>query len=506
MNLSENLRKSVEAYPDQRAYVYLGEQKTYREFNDEVNRLANSLQALGITQGSKVALILPNSAEFLIAYYALIRTGAVVIPINPMYKPDEAAYILQDGEVEALISIPQLLPVLDAVKPRVPTLKNLILTGSESIPGYLSFNQLLQQGSPEFSGPALGEDDVAVILYTSGTTGKPKGAMLTQKNLTSNVESTIEFTQITSADRIICVLPMFHVFCMTVCMNLSVAIGGLLVILPRFTPQDVVTAIKENQATMFAGVPTMYTFLLNFPGAAKEDLASLRLSVSGGAPLPLEVLGSFEAKFGKAISEGYGLSESSPVCTFNPIGKGKPGSIGINFPGVINKVVDENDNELPVGQVGELIVKGPNVMKGYFKLPEATAEAMRGGWLHTGDMAKMDEDGYFYIVDRKKDLILVGGYNVYPREVEEVVYQIPQVLEAAVVGLPDPQFGEAVKAVISLKSGQQLTAEEVINFCSGRLAKYKVPKVVEIWPELPKNSTGKILRRELRNLNLDKGQ
>lgn len=500
MNLSENLLKSVETHPNRRAYVYQGQEKSYRELLDDVNRLANSLQALGINKQSKVALILPNSPEFLVAYYAIISIGAVVIPFNPLYKPDEAAYILQDGEVEAIISVPQLIPVLDAVKPRVPTLKNVILTEKESYPGYLNYNQLLQQGSPVFSGPSIAEEDLAVILYTSGTTGKPKGAMLSQKNLVSNVQSTIDFTKSTYNDTIICVLPMFHVFCMTVCMNMAIAIGGTLVIIPKFIPQDVFAAIEQNQATIFAGVPTMYSFMLTYPGATKESLASLRLPVSGGAPLPLEVLRNFTAKFEKNISEGYGLSESSPVCTFNPIGGGKPGSIGLDFPGVTNKVVDENDQEVAVGEVGELIVQGPNVMKGYYKLPEATAEALRGGWLHTGDLAKRDEDGYFYIVDRKKDLILVGGYNVYPREVEEVIYQIPQVQEVAIVGMADSQFGESVKAVVALKPEQQLTAEEVIAYCAERLAKFKVPRTVEIVAELPKNATGKILRRELRNI------
>jgi long-chain acyl-CoA synthetase len=361
-----------------------------------------------------------------------------------------------------------------------------------------SFSEVVTSGELSFQGPDLKEDDTAIILYTSGTTGKPKGAMLTHKNLFSNAKDVGEYLKMKKEDRVVTALPMFHVFCLTVSLNAPLLSGATMLIVPKFSPKEIFTLIKDYEATVFAGVPTMYNFLYQYPEGNPDDLKSLRLCISGGASMPVALLKNFEQKFNVLVSEGYGLSEASPVTSFNPLDRPrKPGSIGTSILRVKNKVVDELGEEVPIGAVGELIVRGPNVMKGYYKMPEETAAVIRNGWLHTGDMARMDEEGYFYIVDRKKDLIIVGGYNVYPREVEEVIYNHPDVIEVAVVGVPDPDQGEAVNAYV-VRKNLELNKELVLEYCKEHLAKYKVPTTIEFLEELPKNTTGKILRRALK--------
>ncbi len=322
--------------------------------------------------------------------------------------------------------------------------------------------------------------------------------MLTHKNLYSNARDVGDYLKITSQDRVITVLPMFHVFCLTVSLNGPLLSGATILIVPQFSPKEIFRLAKDYHATVFAGVPTMYNFLYQYPDGNPEDLQSLRLCISGGASLPVALLMNFERKFNVLISEGYGLSEASPVTCFNPLDRPrKPGSIGTSIPHVENKVVNELGEEVPAGQVGELIVRGPNVMKGYYRMPEESHAALRDGWLYTGDLARVDEEGYFYIVDRKKDMILVGGYNVYPREVEEVIYNHPDVVEVAVFGVPDPNQGEAVVSYVVSKN-PDLTKEELLDYCKEHLAKYKIPKLIEFIDELPKNTTGKILRMALK--------
>ena len=363
-----------------------------------------------------------------------------------------------------------------------------------------SFTQLISAGKTDVNLVDVDENETAIILYTSGTTGRPKGAMLTHKNIYSNARDVADYLGFSEDDRVVATLPVFHVFALTVVVNAPLLRGATILLVPRFSPGEIFKITKEKQATIFAGVPTMYNFLYQHPEGRKEDFDSIRLSISGGASLPVALLHNFEEKFDVRISEGYGLSESSPVTCFNPTDRERiPGSIGTNITNVENKVVDELGNEVPVGEVGELIVRGPNVMKGYYKMPEETAAALRDGWLYTGDLARRDEDGYFYIVDRKKDLVIVGGYNVYPREVEEVLFEHRDVVEAAVIGVPDLDFGEAVHAFVVLKDGVKEDVESLQSYCSKRLAKYKVPKHIEFLSELPKNTTGKILRRSLKD-------
>jgi len=506
VNLSSRLAEVAAKQPAKEAYIFQGTSCTYAELNASISKFASGLNQMGVSKGDHVALLLGNSSYFVIGLYGALRAGATVIPINPIYTADEISYILNNGDVKTVIALDLLIPLLVKMEERLLQVEHMIICetpqGKEQgivLPEKMkSFTDVIAEGTVTYQGPDLADDDTAVILYTSGTTGKPKGAMLTHKNLYSNAQDSANYLKISGADRVIATLPMFHVFCLTVALNAPLMNGGTVIIVPKFSPAEIFKVAKEYKATVFAGVPTMYNFLLQYPEGNPEDLQTLRLCISGGASMPVALLKNFEKKFKVIISEGYGLSEASPVTCFNPLDRPrKPGSIGTSIMNVENKVVNELGEEVPVGEVGELIVRGPNVMKGYYKMPEETAYAIRDGWLYTGDLAKMDEEGYFYIVDRKKDMIIVGGYNVYPREVEEVLYNHPNVVEVAVVGVPDPNFGEAVKCFVVSKN-DSLTEEELIAYCREHLAKYKVPSSIEFLEELPKNTTGKILRRALK--------
>ncbi|MEY8732035.1 long-chain-fatty-acid--CoA ligase [Peribacillus frigoritolerans] len=499
-NLNENLKRSASNYPESIAYIYGDKSITYQELNQKVDQLAAGLYVQGIRKGDGVALILGNSPEFLIAYYGILRLGAFVVPINPLYTQGEINYFLDNCQAKAVITHVSVEPKLSEIKKHLKTLKLIVYTGAEEQES--TWEHLMETGTSinAYGSPYIDEEDLAVILYTSGTTGKPKGAMLTHRNLVSNADSISKLLELDDKDRVVAVLPMFHVFCMTVCLNAPIACGATVLIQPKFSPHDVVTTIREKKATVFAGVPTMYSFIYQLPEASAEDCQSIRLCISGGASIPAELLHNFENKFSVSILEGYGLSETAPLVAINPLkGTRKPGSIGFNIPAVQSKVVNEFGKELPRREVGELVVQGPNVMKGYLGMPKATSAAFNDGWFYTGDLATMDEEGYIYIVDRKKDIIIVGGYNVYPREVEEVLYQHPAVVEAAVIGVPDGEYGESVKAFVVVKN-EQITMNDIIQFCQDKLVKYKLPKRVEFLKEMPKNSTGKILRRELRGL------
>ncbi|MDG5473424.1 fatty acid--CoA ligase family protein [Jeotgalibacillus sp. ET6] len=512
MNLSDRLRENAMQHGDKAAYYFMEQTASYGELNGAVNKMANSMEAMGVKKGDHIGLLLGNSPHFIVSLYAALRIGATAVPINPIYTPDEISYILRDGDVKVVVALDLLLPLVEKAHAVLPEISHYVICetssqtqeqienlGEEIKSKVTSFTHALAPYPPVYEGPELVQDDVAVILYTSGTTGKPKGAMLTHRNVYSNAKDTAEYLSITGEDKVIAALPMFHVFALTVVLNAPLINGGTIIIVPKFSPKDVFDLTKKYEATVFAGVPTMYNFLLQYPDADPADFSSVRLCISGGASLPVALLHQFEEKFSVRVSEGYGLSEASPVTCFNPLDKErKAGSIGTSITNVENKIVNELGEELPPGEVGELIVRGPNVMKGYYKMPEDTGAAIRDGWLFTGDLAKKDEEGYFFIVDRKKDMILVGGYNVYPREVEEVLYSHKNVVEAAVVGVPDPDYGEAVQCFV-VKKDASLTKEELLEFCGKQLAKYKLPTVVEFIEELPKNTTGKILRRALRD-------
>ncbi|MFZ0475197.1 MAG: fatty acid--CoA ligase family protein [Halobacillus sp.] len=506
MNLSEQLSVTAQRNPSKDAYIFQGQKVSYQEFDASVTKFASRLTELGYGRHDHIALVSGNSPLFMIGLYGALRAGITVIPINPTYTADEMSYILKNGDVKAVITMDVLLEVFEKMDDQLEvyhyftadTGSGIDLNNSSLTLKMKSFTNVLSEGKLDYEPPSLDSEDTAVILYTSGTTGKPKGAMLTHKNLYSNAVDVANYLQISSEDRVIATLPMFHVFCLTVALNAPIMNGGTVLIVPKFSPQNVFTIAEEYQATVFAGVPTMYNYLQQTGKDKVHTFSNMRLCISGGSSLPVALLESFEKQFNVRISEGYGLSEASPVTTFNPLDRPrKAGSIGSNIRNVENKVVDELGDEVPVGEVGELIVRGPNVMKGYYKLPEETAVTIREGWLYTGDMARVDEEGYFYIVDRKKDMILVGGYNVYPREVEEVLYNHPDITEVAVVGAPDPELGEAVISFV-VSSNPSINENILREYCREHLAKYKVPSRIEFMEELPKNTTGKILRKNLR--------
>lgn len=511
MTLVHTVQQQAKKTPTKTAYHFQGQDVSYDMLEQSVSRFAQGLKDIGIEKGDNVALLLGNTPHFIISLYAIMRIGATAVPVNPTYTKDEISYILQNAEVKGVIALDLLLPLVEVAAVAFPAVKAFIVceTTAEAAQNVAKlgehaqqktklFQQVLQQATSAADIAAIDEDDTAVILYTSGTTGQPKGAMLTHKNLYSNARDIGVYLNMDEQDRVIATLPVFHVFALTVVVNAPLMKGATVLLAPRFSPAEIYALAKEQQATIFAGVPTMFNFLMQLPDGDPQDFATLRLAISGGASLPVALLHAFEQKFNVRISEGYGLSEASPVTCFNPLDRErKPGSIGTSIPNVENKVVDEHGQEVPVGEVGELVARGPNVMKGYYKMPEETAQAIRDGWLYTGDLARRDEEGYFYIVDRKKDLIIVGGFNVYPREVEEVLYTHPNVVEAAVVGFPDATFGEAVHAFVVLKE-PTTTVEEMQSFCREHLVKYKVPTTIEFIDELPKNSTGKILRRSFK--------
>ncbi|MBS3948811.1 MAG: long-chain fatty acid--CoA ligase [Dethiobacter sp.] len=504
--LSQLLAEAAQKAPQQAAYSYGGKESTYAELEQLTNRLASSLHLLGVKKGSRVAVMLPNCPQFVISYYAIVRVGAIVVNVNPLYTERELLFQLRDAGAETIITFVEAIPRVSSVREQSP-LRNVIVTSLLSpktdVPeGCLCFNGLSNAASAEVPDADIkAREDVAVLQYTGGTTGVSKGAMLTHYNLVSNAIQLHEWCAGLKFEKILTVLPLFHVYGMTCCMNLALITGSTMVLLPRFEPKEVLEVIRTCRPTFFPGVPTMYTALFNHPEAEQYDLTVVEFYNSGAAPMPLELMGTIQRRLaGKSVySEGYGLSEASPVTHSNPIHRIKSGSVGVPYPDTECRVVDmeTGEEDLPPGQAGELVISGPQVMKGYWNMPVETNKALRNGWLYTGDIAMMDEEGYFYIVDRKKDMIIASGYNVYPREVEETIYELPQVQEAVVVGVPDKYRGETVKAYIVLKAGQGLTAEEIIRFCQEQLAAYKVPKIVEFREELPKSAVGKLLRRLL---------
>jgi len=521
------LERGVEVAGDRTALIFFGKKTSYKELYQSTLSLAASFQHMGVDKGTKVALLLPNCPVYPMAYYALLKIGAVVVQLNPMYTPHELNQLLEDSGAKLAVTLDMLafkfgealdqelvdklvvarmkdflpfpLNILFAIKVRKGPKLNAGRYGERLV----DFSLLAKRSQQPLPVEVGSGEDVAVFHYTGGTTGISKAAMLTHYNRVTNAVQTRTWSyQSKDAQEVVmCVLPFFHVYGMTAGMNVGFYLGATLVLVPRFDAKEVVKLIGKYGVTMLPGVPTLYVAINDYASQhSKVDLSSVDVCISGGAPLPVEVAEEFERITGGRVVEGYGLSEASPVTHANPIwGNRKVGSIGIPFPDTDAKVVGLDDREdVPVGEVGELVVKGPQVMKGYWNRPEETRETLEGGWLYTGDMAYMDEDGYFYIVDRKKDLIITGGYNVYPREVEDVLYEHPAVLEAAVIGVPHQYKGELVKAYIVLKRGRKLTEEEVIEFCRKSLAPYKLPRRVEFIEDLPKSMIGKVLRRELK--------
>jgi long-chain acyl-CoA synthetase len=509
LNLAVLLTESAKKYPAEPAVIFESFKLSYAELNAVTNQFANGLTNLGIKMGDKVALMLPNIPQFPIAYYGIVKSGAVVVPLNVLLKASEIEYHLNDSEAVALICWEGFLGEALKALPRVPKCRTLIVAQVPGSPNplppgenVLGFDSVYKNNSPVFDLAPTMPDDTAVILYTSGTTGKPKGAELTHFNMFYNAQvSGDRLLPSNPGDVGLAVLPLFHAFGQSSVMNAIIGRGAALTLVTRFEPGKIFEVIQRDRVTLFAGVPTMYIALLNYPDRKKYDTSTLRYGISGGASIPVEVLQGFEKEFNVPILEGYGMSETSPSVSFNRLDvPRKPGSIGLPNWGIDMKVVDDQDREVPPGERGEIVVRGHAVMKGYYNRPEETAEVLRGGWLHTGDIAYKDEEGYYFIVDRKKDLIIRGGYNVYPREIEEVFYQHGAVNEVAVVGVPHPTLGEEVKAYIALKAGVDISPVELIDYIKERVASYKYPREVEFMKELPKNATGKIVKFELRAL------
>jgi long-chain acyl-CoA synthetase len=490
-NLAANLASTTRAH-GARVAVRVGNAAiTYRGLDEASAGVAGLLRERGLEPGDRVGVMLPNVAEFLVVYYGVLRAGGAVVPMNPLLKVREVAYYLGDSGARLLFAWHGFAEEASGGAKRADA--------EEIIVDPATFPDLVSSATPDFTVTERRDEDTAVILYTSGTTGQPKGAELTHGNLMSNTEVACrDIVRAHPDDVIFGGLPLFHVFGQTVALNVAVASGACLSLLPRFDAGQALQILADHHATVFEGVPTMYVALLHAPDRDGYDLSALRMCISGGAALPVEVLRGFDDAFGVAVLEGYGLSETSPVASFNHPGRErKPGSIGTPIRGVAMRVVDNADQEMPQGEVGEIVIRGLNVMKGYWQRPEATAEALRDGWFHTGDMGRVDEDGYFFLVDRKKDLVIRGGYNVYPREIEEVLYEHPAVAEAAVIGLPHPVHGEEVAAAVALKPGAAVTPEELRDYVKGLVAAYKYPRHVWIVDALPKGATGKILKRQI---------
>ncbi|MFC4558430.1 long-chain fatty acid--CoA ligase [Virgibacillus kekensis] len=507
-SVAEMLQNTIKDYADRPAIHFYGKEITYKDLGMQTSAFAASLQQDGLQKGDRVAVMLPNCPQYVIGYYGILMAGGVVTQVNPMLVGKELEHILTDSGAETIIIYEPLLPVLNQIleKTSVKRVIKVNLDGRNTDDGLATgFTDYLKQAErPPVPVDIDPKEDLAVLQYTGGTTGRSKGVMLTHRNILTNTMQVCEYFKDEihpGEDRYLTVIPLFHVFGMTCCMNLSVYTGSLSIMLPKFELEEVLETIKNLKPTSFPGVPTMYVAITSHPKAEAYGIDSIRLCNSGSAPMPGELLRTFEKKTGAKILEGYGLSESAPVTHCNPsFAERKAGSIGIGIPSTEYKIVDleEGKTELQPGEIGEIVVRGPQVMKGYWNMPEETAHALRDGWLYTGDIARVDEDGYAYIVDRKKDLIIASGYNVYPRDVEEVIYEHPAVQEAVVVGIPDAYRGETVKAVVVLKDGHNCTEDELISYCRDNMATYKVPRVVEFRDELPKTNVGKILRRAIR--------
>ncbi len=527
------LERSSAKFPEKMALLFQGYEVTFRQLNEMVNRFAAGLDSFGIKKGDSVAILLPNVIPCVVAYYAILKIGGIAVMNNPLYSDRELKHQFNDSGSKALITIDLLGNRMIDLRPEtqikqivytsigdyLPFPKNLLFplvakkkklaATVKSAENVFKWKVVIEQSSPYPSDVQLSFDDVAMYQYTGGTTGVSKGVMLTHGNLSKQVQQVAAwFPTFTSDEVMLGALPFFHVFGLTTAMNLAIYLGWGDILVPKPQPEPLLETIRKFKPTFAPLVPTMYIGMLNHPDIAKTDLTSIKGCFSGSAPLPIEVIRDFESRTGAVIVEGFGLTESTPVTHVNPFagGKRKVGSIGVPISDTDCRIVslDAEDTDVPVGEPGELLVKGPQVMKGYWNNPEETAKTLTGGWLHTGDIAKMDEEGYFYIVDRKKDMIISGGYNVYPRDIEEVFYEHSKILEASAIGIPHPTRGEAIKVFAVLKSGETASQEELITYCKERLASYKLPTEVEFRDELPKSNVGKILKKELREEELEK--
>ncbi|HKU39794.1 MAG TPA: AMP-binding protein [Polyangiales bacterium] len=490
------LLKAAAEVPDAAALEFMGQPVTYGRLADNARKVASGLEAQGIAPGASLGLMLPNIPQFVEALYGSWLHKNVVVPISVLATGPELRYLIEDSKIKALFVFEMFLPQVEAGIADLANPPKVFVVGN---PGkHTPYGALLENPMLVEPPTSDGRDTHVLTIYTSGTTGKPKGAVISNNNVIAQIAMADDLFPAQPDDRSLCVLPLFHVFAMNGVLNISIKHRTTVVLHPKFDVQAALQSLQNDRITIFSGVPTMYFYLLKFAGPDTR-FPHLRYCVSGGSALPVEVLHSWEDKFHVPIYEGYGLTETTVSVCCSREGARRVGSVGKPYPSVQLKIVDDANREVPTKALGEIIVKGANIMQGYLNKPEATAEAIVDGWLHTGDIGYVDEDGFVFIVDRKKDMIIKGGYNIYPREIEEVLYQMPQVAEAAVVGIKDEAKGEQVRAVISVRPGAELNQETVNEYLSKNLAKYKLPAEYRFVSELPKGPTGKILKRELRN-------
>lgn len=528
----EWLDRSAEKIPEETAMVFQNYKLSYRKLRELSEVMAANLRANGVQPGDRVAVMLPNLPQTFITFWAISKAGATVVFTNPLYMENEIIYQLNDSGAKFLITVDLAWPKIKALRMRLGIKKYFVTSVADGLKfplrqlyklkerkkdygldfdnhTVLPFANLLK-GTNRLSSPVDDpEETIMALQYTGGTTGTPKGAMLTHSNFNANIAEVLEALEavLQKHHNFLAVMPFFHVYGLSTCLLLPVAVGATTYVQPRFNPIEVLKCIQKNKITLFPGAPSVYVAMIQHKDVGKYDLSSLELAVSGSAPMPVEYINMFAEKTGGSIIEGYGLTEASPITNLNPaLGERRHGSIGLPLPSTLCRIVDMELGNVPMppNQPGELIIKGPQVMKGYWKRPDETGNTLRNGWLYTGDIATMDEQGYVYIVDRKKDLVLVGGYNVYPREIDEVLYSHPKVKDAVCVGVPHKTRGEILKAYIVLKPGESMTKNEVIAFCRSKLANYKVPKQVEFREDLPKTMVGKILRRAIRSEEEDR--
>lgn len=496
MNMGTILEDAAEKFAEKRALILDERELSFAELNRVANQVGNALRALGVDQGDRVALLLPNGLEIIAGIYAIMKLGAIINPLNPLLRGREIKYILHHSGAKVLLTTTEQMPTVEELWPELPGLKRVILVDAANYPGTDFLPDLIRYASPTLQMETCASDHSLFLIYTSGTTGLPKGVILTHRNSLAGVQLSAQAQFLTRHDLIITALPISHIFGNLV-LSGSLIAGSTVCVLEKFDPRRMLERIDEVKANVFVGVPTMFVYLNR--EARPGEGRSLERAITGAAPMPLEVMREFEQRFGARVIELYGLTEAASVVTGNPrYYPAKPGSVGLALPPLQMKVVDPQGQEVRTGHIGELCIRGPVVMKGYWQMPKETGETIIDGWLHTGDLAELDEEGYIYLKGRKKEMIIVGGYNVYPAEIEDVIYEHPAVREVAVVGIPDEKLGEVPKAYVVVKQGQQVTGEEITAYCAARLAKYKIPRAVESVSEIPKSPVGKILKRVLR--------
>lgn len=495
--IKELISGQAKSKPDKVFMYYKDMTKTLRELDDISNRIGNGLLSLGIQKGDRVTMLIPNRPEFIYAWFALMKIGAVMVPVNTQFKPDEIKYIISNSEARTLITTGLFQDTVIKIRGELPQLQHIIVIDPKDKAGIIPFEDVVS-GNPSEPAVAVGEYDYASFIYTSGTTGYPKGVIDTNRNYIANAHQIAEAADFTEKDRAMLILPLFHCNAQVVTVLAPLYAGASFVLMEGFSPKEFLPAIDKYKPSTFSAVPTVYAILNSLPDAEKYDLSSLRFVICGAAPMPVEVFNTFEKKYKAFILEGYGLSEAACASIINPLkGKRKIGSIGKPLHGQEAKILDENNRELPQGQIGEICIKGDVVMTGYYKNPEATASAIKDGWLHTGDLGYMDEEGYIFIIGRKKEMIIRGGENIYPKEIEEVLYKHQGVQDAAVVGIPDPKWGEEVFGFVVPKQGMQLSEQELVGFLKEKIADYKIPKKFIVSASFPKTATGKIQKNKI---------